>query len=422
MFTLGVASTQSAVRPATDTKLLIRGARQVITLQGPPRMRVGDELESLPVLRDASILIENGRISQIGSSRRVENLSAIRNARWIDARRLVVLPGFVDVTRDLAVTESGDHTRRSGGPGDDLALGSGLLSRRVTHELQRLALAGSTFVRASFEFPSDMAERARLLRHLLRVDLPAAAFQAALRIQPGILLRESPRGTTLRDLVSPPARQHLRELAPLLAADFSSTLLTSLEPAQRYHLLRAVAREMPCQISGAERCSVAELLDLGLAADCLAEGVLPGNRADMQRLAQWGVRWIMTVGGAALRGEPSIGNLSHALHEGVQVALATGYCPGVPGVHSPLALLALLRQQSGLGVGALLQLQIANTAHALGVGHRMGSLECGKEANLVLVDCDDFRELGLYLGAPRVVATLCRGQVLGAADAFQPNI
>ncbi|MCW5965488.1 MAG: amidohydrolase family protein [Bryobacterales bacterium] len=420
MFTLDFASTQSAVRSATDSKILIRGARQVVTLQGPARMRVGDELGRPAAIRDASILIENGRIAQIGSARRLENLRDSSSIRWVDARRLVVLPGFVDVVADLA--SAGPAERSVTAAGDDPVGASSLLNRRATVELHRLALAGSTFVRASFAFPRDGTERGRLLRHLLRVELPASAFQAALRVDPGRLLEESPHTMALRDLVTPQSRQHLRELSPLLAAEFDGDMLRALQPAKRFRLLRAIARELPCQVTGAEVWTAAELLDLGLAANCLVEGSLPADSQKLLRLAQWNFPWLLCAGAATLRADGSLERLPRALREGLRLALATGYRCGQPGVLNPLAMLALLRHQTGLDAAPLLQLQIANTAFALGVGHRMGTLEAGKEANLVLVDCDDYRDIGMYVGAPRIVAVFRRGKLLGDSSADQSDL
>lgn len=420
MFTLDFASSKSAVLPATDSRILIRGARQLVTLQGPPRMRVGDELQHAAVLRDGSVLIEAGRIAQIGSARRLENLRNASTIRWVDARRLVVLPGFVDVVADVAATGSAPPGLNA--ESEDPAGASSLLSRRATMELDRLALAGSSFVRASFAFPRDGAERGRLLRHLLRVELPASAFQASLRVDPGRLLEESPHTMALRDLVPAQSRQHLRELAPLLVAEFAGDALRALQPAKRFQLLRAVAREMPCQVMGAESWTAAELLDLGLAANCLAEGALPADTHELQRLAQWNFPWLLCAGASTLRADGCLQLLPRALREGLRLALATGYRCGQPGVMNPLAMLALLRCQTGLGTAQLLQLQIANTAFALGVGDRMGTIEAGKEANLLLVDCDDYREIGMYVGAPRIVAVFRRGKMIGTTGSNPANL
>ena len=62
--------------------LKIDGARYVITVDDQRR-----------IIRDGSVLIENGRISRVG---RADELAAARADRVIDARHFVVTPGFVN--------------------------------------------------------------------------------------------------------------------------------------------------------------------------------------------------------------------------------------------------------------------------------------------------------------------------------------
>jgi len=76
--------------------LLIRGARELLTLRGPAGPRRGPELSELGLIRDGAILIRDGRIYEVGTSRRIENLAEARDAEEIQAAGRVVMPGFVD--------------------------------------------------------------------------------------------------------------------------------------------------------------------------------------------------------------------------------------------------------------------------------------------------------------------------------------
>src|SRR5207249_9214369 len=73
-------SGRSHVMPQPSLK--IDGARYVITVDDQRR-----------IIRDGSVLIENGRISRVG---RADELAAARADRVIDARHFVVTPGFVN--------------------------------------------------------------------------------------------------------------------------------------------------------------------------------------------------------------------------------------------------------------------------------------------------------------------------------------
>src|SRR5271157_1037114 len=76
--------------------ILIRGARQLLTLRGPHGTRRGADLNELGIIPDGALLIRDGVIEEVGPSRRVENLAGARDAVEINAAGRVVMPGFVD--------------------------------------------------------------------------------------------------------------------------------------------------------------------------------------------------------------------------------------------------------------------------------------------------------------------------------------
>jgi imidazolonepropionase len=58
-----------------------------------------------------------------------------------------------------------------------------------------------------------------------------------------------------------------------------------------------------------------------------------------------------------------------------------------------------------------------NAAHALGLGSTHGSIEPGKQADLVLFDCRDHREIPYWVGANLVCAVFKKGRLVhGGAE------
>lgn len=86
---------------ATPQRLLIRGARQLLTLRGSRGPRRGLDLLDLGLIPDGAVLIESGTIQAVGSSRQVLGLARARNADEIDATGKVVMPAFVDPLMSL---------------------------------------------------------------------------------------------------------------------------------------------------------------------------------------------------------------------------------------------------------------------------------------------------------------------------------
>jgi len=75
-------------------KLLVRGARQLLTLQGPAGPRRGAHLGNIGLISDGAVLISDGLIEEVGSSRRIENLAEARFAHEIVAAGRVVMPAM----------------------------------------------------------------------------------------------------------------------------------------------------------------------------------------------------------------------------------------------------------------------------------------------------------------------------------------
>ena len=93
--------------------ILLHGARQLLTLQGPSGARRGSALHDLRLIEDGSVLIQDGNIFALGNTRRIENMKESRKAINIDVRGSIVMPGFVDasvtVSRDQRSLTQGSN-------------------------------------------------------------------------------------------------------------------------------------------------------------------------------------------------------------------------------------------------------------------------------------------------------------------------
>jgi imidazolonepropionase len=49
----------------------------------------------------------------------------------------------------------------------------------------------------------------------------------------------------------------------------------------------------------------------------------------------------------------------------------------------------------------------------VGLGHRLGSIEMGKQADLLLIDAPDYRHLAYQFGGNLVKTVIKRGRVVG---------
>src|SRR5216683_374978 len=81
--------------PFTMSSTVILNARQLVTLSGPPRPRVGPEMRELSIIEDGAVLIKDGLIEHTGTRQELEPLLT-ESVEIFDAGGRVVLPGFVD--------------------------------------------------------------------------------------------------------------------------------------------------------------------------------------------------------------------------------------------------------------------------------------------------------------------------------------
>src|SRR5947209_16360615 len=75
--------------------LAVINASQLVTLAGPARPRVGNEMQELGVIKNGGMLLRDGIVEKVGSSDDIAR-AIPRDATLIDAEQRVVLPGFVD--------------------------------------------------------------------------------------------------------------------------------------------------------------------------------------------------------------------------------------------------------------------------------------------------------------------------------------
>jgi imidazolonepropionase len=100
------------------------------------------------------------------------------------------------------------------------------------------------------------------------------------------------------------------------------------------------------------------------------------------------------------------------LEAGGILALATDLNPGTAWCESMPFIIALACRYMGLSPAQALVAATLNAAHAVGLGDRVGSLEVGRVADVVLIDLPDVRHLGYRFGVNPVDLVVKSGKVV----------
>ncbi len=101
------------------------------------------------------------------------------------------------------------------------------------------------------------------------------------------------------------------------------------------------------------------------------------------------------------------------LAAGGALALATDCNPGTSWCESMQMVIALACRYMGLTQAQALAAATLNSAHAIGRGHEVGSLEPGKQADMLILSTADYRQLGYRYGVNLVETAVKKGRIVG---------
>src|SRR2546427_204944 len=96
--------------------LAVLNCKQLVTLAGAARPRVGPELSELSITSDGPMLVRGDRIEKVGARKEVEPLINA-DCEVVDAGGRVVMPGFVDAHTHpvFAGTRANEFEERASG-------------------------------------------------------------------------------------------------------------------------------------------------------------------------------------------------------------------------------------------------------------------------------------------------------------------
>jgi imidazolonepropionase len=100
------------------------------------------------------------------------------------------------------------------------------------------------------------------------------------------------------------------------------------------------------------------------------------------------------------------------IDQGGALALATDLNPGTCPCESMQFIIALACRYMRLTSAEAIVAATINAAHAIGMGDRVGSLEAGKQADILILDVPTYRMLAYRFGTNMVATVLKRGEVV----------
>ncbi len=371
----------------------------MLSLRGPRGVRRGTQLRDLGIVEDGAVLIRDGLIAEVGSTRRIENLKDARTAIEIPADGRIIVPGFVDPNLSLKLkpAQAGEkhfHKRKT-----MMEFYEGSLS------LFRACLQHGTL---TAEVKASGGELNRSL------DVPVLRKLADIGNNPICTVRTWHIGNT-------PGRPPDEDLLNTLAVMASKRLIRFVEfcgqdcHAGHLELMSAVADRSDIGVkltwAGDSSKDLFRYLQQfrPVTVYCTAPPLLSATETAV--LAGASSIAVLAAGKEVFEGLSSrIGR--DLLDAGAAVALSSGYDSESAASYSMQMSLALAVVRLGLTVEEAFSAATINSAYALGRGDVIGSLEVGKRADLLLLNASDYREVPGQFGVNHVAMAIRDGNVV----------
>jgi imidazolonepropionase len=391
---------------------------QLVTLAGSTRPRTGAELTDLAIIIDAALLIEDGRITAVGPYAELKS-KIPPDATIIDANHRCVTPGFVDAHTHFvfAGNRAAEFEQRIAGATYQqiAAAGGGILRTvaltRAASEDDLLIAArrhrdwmlrsGTTTLEAKSGYGLDHDTELKMLRVIARLNEEGLA-----RIIPTLLAAHTipPEYKDRRaEYVRFVAEELIPEVASLGLAQYCDAFCddhaftvdecrTVLASAKKHGLKLRIHAEQFRSGTGADLAA-----ELGAATADHLETVTEDT---LQQLRSAGVQPVLLPGSVFALSRTQYPPAREMIEAGLAIVLATDFNPGSSPVPSMPFMLSLGCLQMGLSPAEALTAATINAAHSLGLGAEIGSLEPGKQADFVIHEFADYRELAYFIAAP----------------------
>jgi imidazolonepropionase len=411
--------------------LLVHSATQLLTLasEGPKR---GAAMGELGIIEDGAVAIKDSLITLVGPTSEVRGqVTAIEE---IDATGKVVMPGFVDPHTHLvfAGDRAGEFEQRIQGAAymEIMAAGGGIMSTvrairaasvgQLVEEsrarLDRMLAHGTTTAEAKTGYGLDAENELKMLEAIRRLDAEHSVDLVPTFMGAHAVPEEyAGRADEYVDLV-------VKEMLPTVALSLVThsslpfcdvfcdegafTLEQSrrvLEAAQALGFGLKIHADEFRPLGGTELavelgaisadhlvCTPDDEIELLAGSDTIAVA-LPGTPFGLGHHEYTPARRIIDSGGA--------------------LALATDLNPGTCWCESMQLIIALACRFMKMTSAEAIAAATINAAHAIGLGHQVGSLEVGKNADVLILDVSDYRHLSYRFGVNLVDRVIKGGEL-----------
>ena len=420
--------------------LLIKNIRQLLSCKNnSPAPKKGKELSNIGLLKNTCLLIDKGKIVFIGKEQSLLKFlkkNPVKSLKEIDASGKVVMPGFIDSHTHFVFAGSRENEyemRIAGATYEQIAkAGGGIictvdavrktpkekLKELASERLKYFAQNGTTTLEAKSGYGLNTRNEIKTLQVINELN---KKNPYKLDIIPTFLGAHAvPRGITKKDYIDEIIYNMIPEVAKKKLAYFIDAFCEKgyfdenetnkiLSEGRKFGLIPKLHTDQFHSIGGVK----AAIKNSAISVDHLEalkdkdikklSGYNSGSKKYMMATMLPGVSYFIDIPYQPAR---------KLINANVPVALATDFNPGSCMTENMQIIMSLASLKLKMTVEEIINAVTYNSACALYLQDKIGSIETGKQADILIFDMKDYKELVYNFGVNRINYVIKKGQVI----------
>jgi len=413
--------------PIKEVDLLIKNAEELLTLFPSSEGESG-----LGMIKNGTVAIKEGKIFWIGKTEEYQKeISLGRGGHEIDATGKVVMPGLIDAHTHLIFAGSRENEfeqRIQGLSYLDIAeKGGGILStveatRKASFDelfslgkerLDRMLYKGVTTIEAKSGYGLSLNDEIKILK-VMRALQEVHAVEIVPTFLGAHTLPKEFRNVRTRyidlltkEMIPRVAEERLAEFCDVFCEERAFTLEEAkkiLETGKDYGLRPKIHADQLSPGGGAELAA-----EVGAFSADHLEHV---SQKGIKKMAEKGVTAVLLPGASFFLAMKKFPPAREMIKQGVSVSLATDLNPGSSMTESLPLMMTMGCIMYKMVPREVIQGTTIHAARSMGREKEIGSLEVGKQADILLLAIPNYRYLPYHFGVDHVEAVIKKGEVV----------
>ncbi|MEF3279885.1 MAG: imidazolonepropionase [Elusimicrobiota bacterium] len=409
--------------------ILITNITQLLTLSGPKRARIGNEMRNPGIIENAALYIEDEKIKFFGKERDV--LDKIRNRKHINIRANgVVMPAFIDThthsvfarprLEDFEMRTNGlsylEIKKRGGGinlsarqiknSSDDV------LFDNLLYFSKKFIECGTTVIEVKSGYGLDFENEIKILNTIkkakayTKLDM-IPTFLGAHSVPDGFKDSKEYLKYLKKEVLPYVAKNKLAVFADIFCEKGYFSVEESIDYlnfAKKFGLKPRIHAEQMSRFGGC----VAAYKTKAISADHLDWA----DKSYVELLKKSKTTAVFLPASNYFTGAKKYPDARIFIDNGAKVVISTDFNPGTSPCWNMQFVISASVNYMKMKIEEAIYASTYNASCLLGLHKRVGMIESGMDADVIIMEVKDYREIAYYFGSNLNRMTIKRGNII----------